>query len=273
MTLRFGNYYPADSPLHRMDPRVKFLASLAYMVLIFFLNQPASLLLFAIFLGALIAFSKIPFRMILASLRPILLIACFAFLLNLFTVPGETLLQLGPLRISDEGLITGTRMALRLFYLIGLTSLFLTLSTTPLLIADAIESMLRPLSRIGFPSHELAMMMSIALRFIPTLIEETDKIMKAQSSRGADYDSGRFMSRVRALVSILIPLFVSAFKRADDLALAMEARCYRGGNGRTKLHVLKYRRSDALWALLLLAVAALLLCCEFFLRIPFLRLR
>ncbi len=259
-------YIPGQSPLHRCDPRLKFLFSLLFMVLIFFLSQPLSLLAYALFLGLLIALAKVPLLRVLRGLKPLFFIALLAFVINIFSVRGTVLLQLGPLAVTREGLALGLTMALRLAYLILTSSLLLTLTTSPLLLADGIEALFRPLARIGFPAHELAMMMSIALRFIPTLMEETDKIMKAQSSRGADYDSGRLMSRVRGMVAILIPLFVSAFKRADDLALAMEARCYRGGEGRTKLHVLHYQRLDAVLCSAFLALGLGLLLLEFALR-------
>ncbi len=265
MNIALGNYYPGNSFLHRLDPRLKFIFSLLYMMLLFMLNKPLAIAAYAVFLFTVIALSGIPLKLVLKSLKSVIYIALFAFIINLFAVPGTALLNIGPLSISREGLELGVRMALRLFLLILTTSLFLTLSTTPLMIADAIESLLKPLSKIGFPSHELAMMMSIALRFVPTLIEETDKIMKAQSSRGADYDTGGVFTRARGLVSVLIPLFVSAFKRADDLALAMEARCYRGAEGRTKLKELQYTKSDTLAGGVFLAAAAVFLLLEYLL--------
>lgn len=265
MNIALGNYYPGQSFLHRLDPRLKFIFSLLFMVLLFLLKRPLAIAGYAIFLFVLIGLSRIPVKLVLKSLKSVMFIAIFAFLINIFAIPGESLLKLGPLNITREGLETGLRMALRLFLLILTSSLFLTLSTTPLMIADAIEALLKPLARFGFPSHELAMMMSIALRFVPTLIEETDKIMKAQSSRGADYDTGGVFARARGLVSVLIPLFVSAFKRADDLAVAMEARCYRGGEGRTKMRQLQYRKADGLAALCFIAVSAALLLLEYLL--------
>ena len=265
MNIALGNYYPGNSFLHRLDPRLKFVFSLVFMTLLFLLKSPLAIAAYVVFLFSVIALSGIPVKMVLKSLKSVLFIALFAFVINIFAIPGESLVKLGPFSISQEGLTLGVRMALRLFLLILTTSLFLTLSTTPLMIADAIEALLKPFSKIGFPSHELAMMMSIALRFVPTLIEETDKIMKAQSSRGADYDTGGVFARAKGLVSVLIPLFVSAFKRADDLAVAMEARCYRGAEGRTKFKELHYQRSDALAAGAFVAVAIMLLLLEYLL--------
>ncbi len=265
MNISLGNFYPGNSFLHRLDPRLKFIFSLVFMALLFLLNSPPAIIGYALFLGSVIALSGIPVKLVLKSLKSVLFIALFAFMINIFAIQGETLLTLGPLSISRPGFELGIRMAVRLFFLILTTSLFLTLSTTPLMIADAIESLLKPFAKLGFPSHELAMMMSIALRFVPTLIEETDKIMKAQSSRGADYDTGGIFARARGLVSVLIPLFVSAFKRADDLAVAMEARCYRGGEGRTKMKELHYQNSDAAAGSVFALVAVLLLLLEYLL--------
>lgn len=265
MNISLGNYYPGNSFLHRLDPRLKFVFSLVFMFLLFLLNSPVAIAGYALFLTTVIALSGIPVKLVLKSLKSVLFIALFAFVINIFAIQGETILKIGPLSVSRAGLELGIRMAVRLFFLILTTSLFLTLSTTPLMIADAIESLLKPLARFGFPSHELAMMMSIALRFVPTLIEETDKIMKAQSSRGADYDTGGVFARARGLVSVLIPLFVSAFKRADDLAVAMEARCYRGAEGRTKMKELLYQKSDAVAGSAFALVATLLLLMEYLL--------
>lgn len=263
MQITLGNYYAGDSLLHRLDPRLKLLSSLVLMILIFFLNTPLSLGLYALLLLGLSILSRIPLKKILRSVRSILFLAGFAFVLNLFTVRGEVLWSLGFLSITREGLYLGIKLALRLFFLVITTSLLLTLVTTPLALSDALERLLSPLARIRFPAHELAMMMSIALRFVPTLADETDKIMKAQSSRGADFDTGGLFARLRGLVTVLIPLFVSAFKRAEDLAMAMEARCYRGGTGRTKLHVLRFERRDAWMTLAFVLTCAVLLLVEY----------
>lgn len=258
-----GRFYPGNSVLHRLDPRTKIIASTLFMVIVFMTTDLVPVLALIACTLILIALARVPLRLIAGSLKPILFILLFAFLINLFSIRGQPLLTIGPLTISDQGLYTGLRMAARLILLILSTTLFLTLTTTPILIADAMERLLSPLRHVRFPVHELSMMMSIALRFVPTLIEETEKIMKAQSSRGADYDTGGLIAKARGLVSVLIPLFVSAFKRAEDLALAMEARCYRGGEGRTRLKIMRYTRLDWVFALIFLAVAAAILLIQY----------
>lgn len=259
--ISLGRYYPGDSLLHRLDPRVKIILSFFYMVVIFLAQSLVPMLIIATITLVLVILSQVPIRHILASLKPILFILVFAFVINLLTVKGDPLIELGPVTLSDQGLYTAFRMAARLMLLIISTTLFLTLTTTPIWVADAIESLLNPLRKIGFPAHEMAMMMSIALRFVPTLLEETEKIMKAQSSRGADYDTGGLIAKARGLVSVLIPLFVSAFKRAEDLAIAMEARCYRGGEGRTRLKIMHCEKKDIIFAvsLVLLCIGALVI--------------
>lgn len=261
--ISLGRYYPAGSVIHRLDARLKIVLVIAYMTLVFLVSKPISMGLCVIGLLALVFMSNVPLRQIILSLKPVLFILIFAFILNIFTVQGKTLVSLGPLRVTEEGLAVAVRMALRLILLITGTTLLLTLTTTPILIADAMERLLSPLARFRFPAHEMAMMMSIALRFVPTLLEETDKIMKAQSSRGADYDTGGLVSKARGLVSVLIPLFVSAFKRAEELAVAMEARCYRGGEGRTRLKVMQMKRSDVLFAIAFGLAATAILVIQF----------
>ena len=256
--ITLGRYYPGDSILHRMDPRLKIVVSILMMTAIFVVKKPVPLaLLSASVIGAILV-SRIPFKQILASIRPILFVIIFAFFLNLFTVDGNELLRIGPLRVTDAALETAGRMSLRLILLIVSTSIIITLTTTPILIADAMESLMKPLGRLHFPVHELAMMMSIALRFVPTLAEETAKIMKAQSSRGADYDTGGIIKKAKGLVSVLVPLFISAFRRAEDLAVAMEARCYRGGKGRTKLKVMRFCRADV-WSAIVIVLFLMVL--------------
>lgn len=257
--ISLGRYYPGTSLLHRLDPRSKILASILVMVMIFISQSIWSILTLFTATFALIIVSRVPFRTVISGLKPMLFILIFAFVLNMFTVQGDPWLRIGPLTVSDQGVYTALRMASRLALLILNTTLFLTLTTTPIHVADAIENLLGPLRRFGFPAHEMAMMMSIALRFVPTLLEETDKIMKAQSSRGADYDTGGLIAKARGLVSVLIPLFVSAFRRAEDLAVAMEARCYRGGEGRTRLRQMRYERLDLLFAAGILVFAAVLI--------------
>lgn len=242
--ITLGRYYPGNSIIHQMDARAKFFISLFFMIILFFLSKPVPFMIFGTIMFIVILSTKIPFKQIFISLKPILFIIIFAFVLNLFSYQGNPIWTLGPLKITQEGLYAGIKMAVRLSLLIITSSVFLTLTTTPLGVADAMESILSPLQKIGFPAHEISMMMSIALRFVPNLMEETDKIMKAQSSRGAQYDTGGVITRARGLVSVLVPLFVSCFRRAEELATAMEARCYHGAEGRTKLHVMKMMKID-----------------------------
>lgn len=261
--ISLGRYYPTTSILHQLDPRTKILAAIAMMVLIFTAHTFLAMALLAAWTLVFIFMSRVPVKTVLNGLKPMIFILVFAVTINLFTVSGNTLVELGPLTITDQGLYTALRMASRLALLIMNTTLFLTLTTTPIHVSDAMERLLNPLRKIGFPAHEMAMMMSIALRFVPTLLEETDKIMKAQSSRGADYDTGGLISKARGLVSVLIPLFVSAFKRAEDLAVAMEARCYRGGEGRTKLKVMVYEKRDIWFGVSMIFFAALVITTRF----------
>lgn len=266
--ISIGRFVQGNSVLHRLDPRVKIVLSTMYMIVIFMLSSPAGLLsafLVTVFLAVL---SSIPVRKILDSVRPIVFMLFFIFVLNALTIgTGNPLIQVWLIKITDKGILTAGLMSLRLLLLIVTTSLLLTLTTTPLLMADSLESLFGPLKKVKMPVHEMAMMMSIALRFIPTLVEETDKIMKAQSSRGAEYDTGNVFVRAKGYVSVLVPLFVSAFKRAEDLATAMDARCYRGGEGRTKLKILRMKRSDFIWLFSLSGVAAGLICIDLFLKI------
>ena len=257
--ITIGQHFPGNSPLHTYDPRAKLVVTLAYVVLLFAAANPLGLALSVGVLAALYAVARIPFKMIGKSLKPILPIILFTAVLNLFFITGETVLfSLGILKIYAEGVRFAVLMAVRVVALIAGTSL-LTYTTSPIVLTDAIEQLLKPLEKISFPVHELAMMMTIALRFIPTLIEETDKIMNAQKARGALLDSGTLTERVRALVPVLIPLFISAFRRADELAMAMECRCYHGGAGRTRLKVLRFTRRDALYTLVcVLAFGAIL---------------
>lgn len=233
-----GQYIPGNSPLHRMNAPIKIILTIFYIIILFFINNPISYLVFALYTFILVLVSKVPLKMILKGIRPMLWIFIFTAVVNLFMTPGEAVWSIPifkfTLNITSEGIIQGAKMLYRLFFLITGTSL-LTLTTSPLQLTDGIETLLHPLSKIKVPSHEIAMMMTIAIRFIPTLAEETDKIMKAQTARGADFESGNIIRRAKAMVPLLIPLFVSAFRRADELATAMEARCYRGGTGRTKM--------------------------------------
>ena len=241
--IMIGQYFPGDSFLHRMDARVKILLLLILLIEVFvFTSAPVYLLMTGItFL--LIMTSKVPLRMVLRSLKPLWWIILFTFVLHLFSHPGREIYRIWQFVITQEGVEQGALISVRLMLLIVLSTL-LTFTTSPLKLTDALESLLSPFKRLGLPAHELAMMMTIALRFIPTLISETDKIMKAQQSRGADFVTGSILSRLKNMVPILVPLFLSAFRRADDLALAMEARCYRGGEGRTRMKEMKLGRLD-----------------------------
>ena len=243
--ITIGQHFPGDSLVHKFDPRMKLVLTIVYIILLFAASNPLGLTLSLVFLVAMYGVAKIPFKLITKSLKPILPIILFTAVLNLFFVSGEgePLVHFWVLNIYAEGLRYAILMAVRVMALIAGTSL-LTYTTSPIVLTDAIEQLLKPLGRLHFPVHELAMMMSIALRFIPTLIEETDKIMNAQKARGAMLDNGSMMERVKALVPVLIPLFISAFRRADELAMAMECRCYRGGDGRTRLKVLRCTRRD-----------------------------
>lgn len=244
--ITIGQFFPGESAVHRIDPRVKIVLVMAMIITLFLGAGPASYGLFIVFLLSVVRISKIPLKMVVRGLRPILFIVIFTAVLNLFYTPGDVyILQWGFLRISTAGVKTAILMVLRIMLLIVGTSM-LTYTTSPIQLTDGLESLLSPLKKLHAPVHELAMMMSIALRFIPTLIEETDKIMAAQKARGADFESGSIVQRARALVPILVPLFISAFRRATDLAMAMEARCYRGGEGRTKMKPLHYNRADRL---------------------------
>ena len=243
--ITIGQHFPGNSLVHRFDPRLKLVLTIAYIVLLFAASNPLGLTLSILFLGVMYRVAKIPVKMIGKSLKPILPIVVFTAVLNLFFVSGEgdPLVHFWFFTIYAEGVRYAVLMAVRVMALIAGTSL-LTYTTSPIVLTDAIEQLLKPLGKLHFPVHELAMMMSIALRFIPTLIEETDKIMNAQKARGAQLDTGKMTDRVKALVPVLIPLFISAFRRADELAMAMECRCYRGGTGRTRLKVLRCEKQD-----------------------------
>ena len=253
MTL--GQYYKTDSVLHILDPRVKLAGTMIFVISLFLPKSIPSLILATFFLAVIIRVSKVPFAMVRRGIRPLLFIICFSAVVNLFCTKGHILVQLGPLDITREGIILSAYLVIRLVYLI-MGSSIMTFTTTPNQLTDGLDKALHFLNRFGIPVHELAMMMSIALRFIPTLIEETDKIMSAQKARGADFESGNIFQRAKALVPILVPLFISAFRRADELATAMECRCYHGGEGRTALHVLRYQAADFVVLAAFVALAA-----------------
>lgn len=257
--ITLGQYMPGASPLHRLDPRGKLLLTIVYIAGVFLIKGPVGFVLTALLVYACASIGSIPFRYLLRGLRPLRVILVFTALINLFMGGGQDVFfQLWFLRATWSGLYSALFFSFRLIFLVLGTSI-LTLTTSPITLTDALERLLSPLRAVRFPAHELAMMMTIALRFIPTLVEETDKIMKAQSARGADFESGNLLQRAKALVPLLVPLFISAFRRAGDLAMAMEARCYRGGEGRTLMRVLRYNRMDALAALLMAAYLALII--------------
>ena len=256
VNITLGQYFPGTSPLHRLDPRAKILLTIALITAVFLASSIPAYALMFLFIGAMAALSRVDVRFMVKGLKPVFFVIIFTFVLNLFfTTGGSTLLSWKFIKITDQGLKSAGFMALRLVLLILGTQL-LTLTTSPIALTDGIESLLKPLSKIGFPAHELAMMMSIALRFIPTLMEETDQIMKAQMARGADFETGNLIQKAKSMLPLLVPLFVSAFRRADELAMAMEARCYRGGEHRTRMKQLRFTRLDAAAALIMAALLA-----------------
>ncbi len=254
--ITLGQFYPVDSAIHRLDARTKILLTLVYMILIFAVHGFVGFGVLLCFHLILLHLSKIPAKFMFKGLKPILFFVIFTVILNMFMTEGEVLFRLFFWDVTKEGVLTAAFMALRIIFLVMGTS-FLTYTTSPITLTDGIEKLLSPFRRIGVPAHELAMMMSIALRFIPTLIEETDKIMKAQKARGADFETGSLVKRGKNLIPILVPLFISAFRRAEELATAMEARCYNGGENRTRLRELTYTKADVyawIWMLLLLGL-------------------
>lgn len=256
--ITLGQFFPGNSPIHKLDPRVKIIATLLFIIELFIVNSFVGFATAAIVLAILVAISGVPVSYIVRGLKPIIIILLFTFTLNIFMINGEVIWSWWILRITREGIRTAVFMAIRLILLI-IGSSMLTLCTAPLSLTDGIERLLSPFKLIGLPAHEIAMMMTIALRFIPTLLEETDKIMKAQQARGADFESGKLIQRVKSLIPILVPLFVSAFRIANDLAMAMEARCYRGGQHRTRMHEMKLKGRDYLAFLLQLLFLAVII--------------
>lgn len=255
--ITLGQYYPGESWVHRLDPRVKIIVTLAYIVALFVVKDFWGFLIAVAALGIVIAVSRVPLKFILKGLKPIFLIILFTFVINMFMIPGEVLWHKWIFTITREGLYTAFFMGSRLVLLIIGSSL-LTLTTKPISLTDGIEALLSPLKKIGVPAHELAMMMTIALRFIPTLLEETDKIMKAQQARGADFESGNIIRRAKSLIPLLVPLFISAFRIAQELAMAMEARCYRGGQHRTRMNGMKLAKRDFVASVLLVVFLAVI---------------
>ena len=258
--ITLGQYFPGDTVVHRLDPRTKLLMVIVYIVALFLAKWVVSYAVMLAFLVTAVALSRIRPRALFKGLKPLLFIIIFTAIINVFYTKGDVLVQFWIFKITKEGIFNAVFMALRIMLLVAGTFM-LTYTTSPISLTDGLESLLNPLKKIKLPVHELAMMMCIALRFIPTLIEETDKIMSAQRARGADVESGNLLQRAKALIPLLVPLFVSAFRRADELATAMECRCYHGGEGRTKLHVLRYEARDyltlAFYAALCAAMIAL----------------
>ena len=255
--ITLGQFFPGNSILHKLDPRTKIILLFFLMILIFLANGIFSYILLTVATAALIFLSKVPPLTVLKSLKPLSWIILFTLLIHVVSHDGEILAEVFIFKITVEGLRSGILISLRIILLIILSSL-LTFTTSPIKLTDAMEKILSPLAKFGVPAHELAMMMTIALRFIPTLLEETDKIIKAQKSRGVDFESGNIFKRLKNFVPILVPLFLSSFRRADDLAMAMEARCYRGGEGRTHIKVLKFSRADFFAGIFIIFLFALI---------------
>ncbi|HZK62170.1 MAG TPA: energy-coupling factor transporter transmembrane component T [Anaerovoracaceae bacterium] len=257
--ITLGQYYPGDSWIHKLDPRTKIISTFVYLIALFLVTDFWGFLIAVAGISMVVAISRVPLSFILKGLKPVFIIILFTFVINMFMTKGEVLISWKFLEITREGLYNAFFMGIRLVLLI-IGSSILTLATKPIKLTDGIESLLGPLKKIGVPAHELAMMMTIALRFIPTLLEETDKIMKAQMARGADFESGNIFKRAKSLIPLLIPLFISAFRIAQDLAMAMEARCYSGGENRTRMTAMAYGKRDILATFGLIAfVAAILL--------------
>lgn len=255
--ITIGQYYPANSPIHKLDPRVKLVCTFLYIFSLFLFDSFVGYFAAAIFLFAVIKISKVPFKFIFRGLKAIFVLLIFTVIFNLFLTPGEPIFKFWIFKITMEGIRVAVFMGIRLVFLI-LGSSIMTFTTTPNHLTDGLEKLMSPLKKIHVPVHEISMMMSIALRFIPILLEETDKIMKAQMARGADFENGNLVKRAKNLVPLLVPLFVSAFRRANDLAMAMEARCYNGGEGRTKMKPLRYTKLDMMaYGIFLLYIAVI----------------
>ena len=266
--ITIGQFYPADSCIHKMDPRVKLFATMIYIIALFAFKGFLGLGIITVFLVAVIKISKVPFKFMTKGLKAIVILLLITSVFNLLATPGDVVFwQWGSLQITDKGIINSVVMTIRLVYLILGTSL-MTLTTTPNQLTDGLETALKPLNKINVPVHSIAMMMSIALRFIPILIEETDKIMKAQMARGADFEKGNLLQKAKNMVPLLVPLFVSAFRRAEDLAMAMEARCYNGGDGRTKMKPLHYESRDHIAYAVVLGFLALVIVAAIFVPFP-----
>ena len=258
--ITIGQYYPADSMIHKLDPRTKLVGTIAFIVSVFLFHTFLGYAVAGVFLAGMILMSKVPVKFIFKGLKTIFMLLLITIFFNMILTPGEVVWKLGFLKVTKEGLVLAGTMAIRLVFLV-IGSSIMTLTTTPNQLTDGLERLLRPLNKIHVPVHDIAMMMSIALRFIPILLEETDKIMKAQTARGADFDTGNLLQRAKAMVPLLVPLFVGAFRRADELAMAMEARCYHGGRHRTRMKVLHVGRADG-WACCVTAATLVLIALE-----------
>ena len=256
--ITLGQYFPGNSIIHKLDPRVKITGAFAYIAALFLVRDFLGFAVCTAFLGFVVAMSKVPLSFILRGLKPIFIIIMLTFILNMFMTGGEPIFKLGFLVMTREGVFRAVFLVIRITLLI-ICSSALTLTTKPISMTDGIESLLNPLKVFKVPAHELAMMMSIALRFIPTLLEETDKIMKAQMARGADFESGNIFRRAKSLIPILVPLFISAFRIAQELAMAMEARCYRGGGFRTRMYAMKIKKIDIIAAVCMLTFLGLII--------------
>ena len=264
--ITIGQYYPANSPIHSIDPRIKLAATFLYIVSLFIVDSFIGYGFVILILALIIRISKVPLKFMLKGLKSILFIIIFTAVINIFATQGKNILfQLGWLTVTMEGVLTAVKMCVRLVLLIVGSSV-LTLTTTPIHLTDGIEYLLNPFKKIGLPAHEIAMMMTIALRFIPTLLDETDKIMKAQQARGADFETGGLVKKAKSLIPILVPLFISAFRRADDLATAMEARCYRGGENRTRLNEMRLNDFDNKVILMVIIYLAIIIAIKIIVR-------
>lgn len=265
--ISLGQYYSVDSPIHRLDPRIKILMAILYIVIVFLCSNVLSMALLLISAFVIIIISNIPVKIVLKSARSIVFIIAFTAIINIFWTSGEgaPLFELGFIKVYKEGLINASFLIVRIFVLIIGTSVLLTYTTTPISLTDGIERLLSPFKKIGLPVHDFAMIMTIALRFIPTLMEEAEKIMNAQKARGADFSNGSLIQRAKALIPVLIPLFSSSIRHALDLATAMECRCYRGGEGRTRMKILKCRASDILAFSLIIGFGVAVVCINIFL--------
>ena len=248
--ITLGQYFPVESKIHSLDPRVKIIGTLAFLVSLFLINSYSMFVLAALYLAVVIKISKVPFKFIARGLKAIMILIVLTMVVNAFLTPGTPIFTVWKITLTVEGLYKAVFMAIRLVLLIFGSSL-LTLTTKPIALTDGLERLMSPLSKIGIPSHEIAMMMTIALRFIPTLLDETDKIMKAQTARGADFENGNLKEKAKALIPLLVPLFVSAFRIAGDLAMAMEARCYHGGEGRTRMNEMKLTKADLIYSIII----------------------